>query len=91
MDAITKPYHTAVFKYKATPHQHHSEVTVFKINKRHCFSINSITLFIHQAYNNKDLSATIVMMTKTLALFFNTTSAVLFSERIVFFSHNKSA
>ena len=80
-----------VFKYKATPHQHHSEVTVFKINKRYCFSINSVTLFIHQAYNNKDLSSTIVMMTKTLAMFFSTTLAILFSEQTVFFSHNKSA
>ena len=34
------------------------------------FLINSITLFIHQAYNNKDLSATTVIMTKTLVLFF---------------------
>ena len=91
MDVITKPYHMAVCTYKATPHQHHNEVTVFKINKRHSFSINSITLFIHQAYNNKDLLATIVMMTKTLALFFSTILAVLFSERTVFFSHNKSA
>jgi hypothetical protein len=75
MDTITKPYHTAVCTYKATLHQHHSEVTVFKINKRHYFSINSVTLFIHLAYNNKDLSATTVMMTKTLALFFSTISA----------------
>ena len=67
------------FTYKATPHQHHSEVTLFKINKRHSFSINSVTLFIHQAYNNKDLLATTVMMTKTLALFFSY-SAVLFSK-----------
>ena len=80
MDAITKAYHTTVCTYKATPHQHHSEVTVFKINKRHSFSINSVTLFIHQVYNNKDLLATIVMMTKTLALFFSTSSAILFSE-----------
>jgi hypothetical protein len=35
MDAITKPYHTAVCTYKATLHQHLSEVTMFKINKRH--------------------------------------------------------
>ena len=54
MDAITKPYHMAVCTYKATLHQHLSEVTTFKINKRHSFSINSVTLFIHQAYNNKD-------------------------------------
>ena len=80
MDAITKPYHTTVCTYKPTPHQHHSAVTVFKINKRHSFSINSVALFIHQAYNNKDLSATIVMMTKTLVMFFSTTLAVLFSE-----------
>jgi hypothetical protein len=80
MDAITKPYHAAVCTYKATLHQHLSEVTMFKISKRHSFLINSIILFIHQAYNNKDLSATTVMMTKTLALFFSTTSAVLFSE-----------
>ena len=59
-------------------------LTVFKINKRHSFFINSVTLFIHQAYNNKDLLAITVMMTKTLALFFSTTSAVLFSERTVF-------
>ena len=91
MDAITKPHHTAVCTYKPTPHQHHSEVSVFKINKRNSFLINSVTLFIHQAYNNKDLSATIVMMTKTLVMFFSTTSAVLFSERTLFFSHNKSA
>ena len=91
MDDITKSYHTVVCTYKATPHQHHNEVTVFKINKRHFFSINSVTLFIHQAYNNKDLSATTVMMTKTLALFFSTTSAVLFSKQTVFFSHKKSA
>ena len=91
MDAIIKPYHTTVCTYKATPHQHHSEVTVFKINKRHSFSINSVTLFIHQAYNNKDISTTTVMMAKTLALFFSTTSVVLFSKRTVFFSHNKSA
>ena len=71
----------AVCIYKATPHQHHSEVTVFKITKRHSFLINSVTLFIHQAYNNKDLSATTDMMTKTLALFFSTTLVVLFSER----------
>jgi hypothetical protein len=37
MDAIIKPYHMTVCTYKATPHQHHSEVTVFKINKRHSF------------------------------------------------------
>jgi hypothetical protein len=73
MDAITKPHHTVVYTYKPTPHQHHGEVTVFKINKRHSFLINSVTLFIHQAYNNKDLSTTTVMMTKTLALFFSTT------------------
>ena len=91
MDTITKSYHTVVCTYKATPHQHHGEVIVFKINKRHSFSINSITLFIHQVYNNKDLSATIVIMTKTLALFFSTTSVVLFNERTLFFSHNKSA
>ena len=91
MDAITKPYHTAVCTYKATLHQHLSEVTTFKINKRHSFSINSVTLFIHQAYNNKDLSTTTVMMTKTLAIFFSTTLAVLFSEQTMFFSHNKSA
>jgi len=91
MDAITKLYHMAVCTYKSTIQQHHSEVTVFKIKKRHSFAINSVTLFIHQAYNNKDLSATIVMMTKTLALFFSTTLAVLFSERTMFFSHNKSA
>ena len=80
MDVITKPHHTAVCTYKPTPHQHHSDVTIFKINKRHSFLINSVTLFIHQDYNNKDLSATTVMMTKTLALFFSTTSAILFSE-----------
>jgi len=80
IDVITKLHHMAVCTYKPTPHQHHSEVTVLKINKRHSFSINSVTLFIHQAYNNKDLSATIVMMTKTLSLFFSTTSAVLFSK-----------
>ena len=80
MDAITKPYHTTVCTYKPTPHQHHSDVTIFKINKRHSFLIDSVTLFIHQAYNNKDLSATIVMMIKTLALFFSNTSVVLFSE-----------
>ena len=91
MDVITKQYNTAVYTYKATLHQHLSEVTTFKINKRHSFSINSITLFIHQAYNNKDLLAITVMMTKTLALFFSTTSAVLFSEQTLFFSHNKSA
>jgi hypothetical protein len=51
MDVITKPYHL-------------SEVTTFKISKRHSILINSVTLFIHQAYNNRDLSATIVMMTK---------------------------
>ena len=84
MDAITKAYHTTVCTYKATPHQHHSEVTVFKINKRHSFSINYVTLFIHQAYNNKDLSSTTAMMSKILALFFSTTSAVLFSKWTVF-------
>ena len=91
MDTITKPYHTVFCTYKATPHQHHSEVTVFKINKRHSFLINSVALFIHQAYNNKGLSATTVMMTKTLALFFSTTSVLLFSKRTLFFSHNKLA
>jgi hypothetical protein len=91
MDVITKSYHMVVRTYKAAPHQHHSEVTVFKINKRYSFFINSVTLFIHQVYNNKDLSSTTVMMTKTLILFFSTTSAVLFSERTMFFSHNKSA
>ena len=90
MDVITKPYHIAVCTYKATPHQHHSEVTVFKINKRHSFLINSVTLFIHQDYNNKDLSATTVMMIKTLALFFSTTSTVLFSKRTVFLSEQIS-
>jgi hypothetical protein len=80
-----------VCTYKATLHQHLSEVIAFKIKKSHFSSVNSIALFIHQAYNNKDLSATIVMMTKTLALFFSNTLAVLFSERTVFFSHNKSA
>ena len=69
-----------VCTYKATLYQHLSEVTTFKINKRYSFLIISDTLFIHQAYNNKDLSATTVMMTKTLALFFTTTLAVLFSE-----------
>jgi hypothetical protein len=54
-------------------------------------SMNSVTFFIHQAYNNKDLSATTVMMTKTLALFFSTTLEVLFKEQTVFSSHNKSA
>ena len=73
MDAITKPHHMAFCTCKPTPHPHHSEVTVFKINKRHSFSINSVTLFIHQPYNNKDLSATTIMMTKTLALFFSST------------------
>jgi uncharacterized membrane protein YobD (UPF0266 family) len=53
--------------------------------------MNFVTLFIHQAYNNKDLSATTVMMTKTLALFFSTTSEVLFKEQTMFFSHNKSS
>ena len=91
MDVITKSYHTVVCTYKPTPHQHHSEVTVFKINKRHSFLINSVALFIHQAYNNKGLSATTVMMTKTLALFFSTTLEVLFSEQTMFFSQNKSA
>ena len=80
MDTITKMYHTAVCTYKATLHQHLSEVTTFKINKRHSFLINSVTLFIHQVYNNKDLSTTTVMMIKTLALFFSNTSIVLFSE-----------
>ena len=56
-----------------------SEVTLFKINKRHSFLINFVTLFIHQVYNNKDLLATTVMMIKTLALFFSNTSTVLFS------------
>ena len=91
MDAITKQYNTTVGTYKATLYQHLSEVTVFKINKRHSFFINSVALFIHQAYNNKDLSATTVMMTKTLVLFFSNTLAVLFSERAMFFSHNKLA
>ena len=66
--------------YKETLHQLLSEVTTFKIKKRHSFLINFVTLFIHQVYNNKDLSATIVIMTKTLALFFSTNSVVLFSE-----------
>jgi hypothetical protein len=70
----------AVCTYKVAPHQHHSEVIVFKINKRHSFSINSVTLFIHQAYNNKDLSATTIMMTKTRPC----SSAVFFSEQKVF-------
>ena len=80
MDVIIKPYHMAICTYKATLHQHLSEVTTFKINKRHSFFINSVILFIHQAYNNKDLSATTVMMTKALALFFSNTLVVLFSE-----------
>ena len=80
MDVITKSYHTMVGTYKATLHQHLSEVTTFKINKRHSFSINSVTIFIHQAYNNKDLLATTVMMIKTLAPFFSKTSTILFSE-----------
>ena len=80
MDTITKLYHTAVCTYKPTPHQHHSDVTIFKINKRHSFLIDSVTLFIHQAYNNKDLSTTTVMLTKPLVLFFSTASAVLFSK-----------
>jgi hypothetical protein len=46
MDANTKSYHTTVCTYKATLHQHLSEVTMFKINKRHSFLINSVTLFI---------------------------------------------
>ena len=79
MDVITKQYNTTVGTYKATLYQHLSEVTVFKINKRHSFLINSVTLFIHQVYNNKDLLATTVMMIKTLALFFSNTSTVLFS------------
>ena len=62
-----------VCTYKATLHQHLSKVTAFKINKRHSFLINSVILFIHQAYNNKDLSATTVMMIKTLALLFSST------------------
>jgi hypothetical protein len=61
MNTITKPYHIAVCT--VTLHQHLSEVTMFKINKRHSFSINFVILLIHQVYNNKDLSATIVMMT----------------------------
>ena len=68
MDVIIEPYHTAVCTYKATLHQHLSEVPAFKINKRYSFLINSVTLFSHQAYNNKDLSTTTttVMITKTL-------------------------
>jgi hypothetical protein len=88
-DYKAAPY--GVCTYKPTPHQHRSEVTVIKINKRHSFSINSVTLFIHQAYNNKDLSTTAVMMTKTLVLFFSTTQAVLlFSEQTIFFSQQIS-
>jgi hypothetical protein len=73
--------------------QHPTSITVGNSvqNQQKIFFINSITLFIHQVYSNKDLSATTVMMTKTLALFFRSTLAVLFSERTLFFFHNKSA
>ena len=53
MDVITKLYHTVVCTYKATPHQHHSEVTVFKINKRHSFLLT----LLHFSFTRRTITS----------------------------------
>jgi hypothetical protein len=84
MDAITKPYHIAVCTYRATPPPTSQWGNRVQNQQKTFFFDWLCYTFIHQAYNNKDLSATTVMITKSLALFFSTTSVVLFSEQTVF-------